>query len=319
MEFEKIKNLLQKSYGINALEIEPINKGVVNKKYRIKDDEGTYILKRCKSRSIKKIENIISFTEFAKGHSFATFSIIPTPSGSKYIHYNSRYYYMMTTVPGEPVPPFSNNSKVIYSLGKTMADLHLLQWKPPNKIKSRTLKNISTLWNKVLPNLESATFKDKQHLINVVTDELLYQQKIHNIYDSLPKSVTHSDSWFENIMTDGNKVVGIVDLDNISVDVSLVDLARTLNTWCFSDEKINDELASKFINGYTEKRKLTQVEIDNLTNYVRFIALRHVIYVADFYLRGKLDNPAEGVDFKSLLFWRQNPNYFKNYFAAKQS
>lgn len=101
----------------------------------------------------------------------------------------------------------------------------------------------------------------------------------------LPEGLIHGDLFRDNVLIEGDKVVGLLDFESASRGSFAFDLMVTLLAWCFGD-KLEPELVRSMIQGYVSVRPLSPRErealvIEGSVACVRFATTR----LTDFSLR----------------------------------
>ena len=103
----------------------------------------------------------------------------------------------------------------------------------------------------------------------------------------LPQGVIHADLFMDNVKWIGSRVSAFFDFEMACRDVYVLDLAVTLNAWCYDRDRggYQDELTRALVRGYRQERPLSDKEcealyLEALFGAVRFTASR----IRDFHL-----------------------------------
>ena len=187
-------------------------------------------------------------------------------------------------------------------MGKALANFHLKAEKFPQKRKNtRNLSWIKTTYE----NLSNLLSEDDNKIIE---KEFTFQED--NVDDNLAQGIIHADLFIDNILFDGDKVSGMIDLYYACTDKYIYDIAIALNDWCIDDMgEIDIGKMKTFINGYDSLRKLEGDEVKALPTHLRLAAFR-------FWLSRLYDfhniRQGENITIK-------DPKHFKNILIKRQS
>lgn len=77
--------------------------------------------------------------------------------------------------------------------------------------------------------------------------------------DDLPQGLIHGDLFRDNVLVNGDQVVGLLDFESASRGTFVFDLMVTLLAWCFG-EKLEPELVRAMVLGYISVRPLEPKE-----------------------------------------------------------
>ena len=93
-----------------------------------------------------------------------------------------------------------------------------------------------------------------------------------NFPNNLPSGAIHEDLGKRHILWQKNKIIAIVDFDRSYYGKLILDLGEACRGWCFIDnwKKWSNKNFQALINGYQNKRKLTQLEKKYLVDAVKF-------------------------------------------------
>ncbi|WP_224246003.1 homoserine kinase [Hyalangium gracile] len=116
-----------------------------------------------------------------------------------------------------------------------------------------------------------------------------------------PRGVIHADLFMDNVKWLAGRVGAFFDFEMACVDAYGLDVAITLNAWCF-DGGYLPELCKPFIRGYQESRPLTQAERDNLFGHALFGSVRYTASrIRDFHLSPLPPEQLTRKDFRTYL------------------
>jgi homoserine kinase type II len=150
--------------------------------------------------------------------------------------------------------------------------------------------------------------------IAALADELAWLTAQAPVRAAAAQGLIHGDLFRDNVLWEGDELVAILDLEQVSAGSLVYDLAVVLNDWCWvpaageggaADARATHgwtgapALAAAAIGGYQELRPFTAADRAALSVEVRAAAARFTITrITDIYLR-QLDNPDK--DFRAFL------------------
>ena len=116
----------------------------------------------------------------------------------------------------------------------------------------------------------------------------------------LPRGPIHADIFLDNVKWLDNRVSAIFDFEMACIDAFALDVAITLNAWCF-DGDYSEELGRAFIRGYQQERRLETGEREGWTS-PRFGAVRYTASrIRDFHLSTLPPSRLFRKDFRTYL------------------
>jgi len=149
---------------------------------------------------------------------------------------------------------------------------------------------------------------DLAEAIAVIGDELDWLDTCAGARHAATAGIIHGDLFRDNVLFDGERLVGVLDFEQASAGSLAYDLAVTLNDWAW-DGHPRPELIRALIAGYETVRPLTDPDRAALPIEVRAAAARFTVTrITDVYLPG-IANPDK--DFRDFLaravHWRAMP------------
>nr|WP_228530975.1 MULTISPECIES: homoserine kinase [Myxococcaceae] len=101
-----------------------------------------------------------------------------------------------------------------------------------------------------------------------------------------PRGAIHADLFLDNVKWLGDRVGAFFDFEMACHDAYGLDLAITLNAWCF-EETYRPELAQALVRGYGWERALAPEEREGLFAHALFGAVRFTVSrIRDYHLPG---------------------------------
>jgi Ser/Thr protein kinase RdoA (MazF antagonist) len=151
-----------------------------------------------------------------------------------------------------------------------------------------------------LARLEAATVSHPEH-VHRVTDEITQiRARLPALLlpADLPRRVVHGDPKISNVMFDGDRAVGLIDLDTCNTHTVLVDLGDAVRSWCRNGREDEPEAFhldrfEAILQGYAaEGPALTAAERSHLASAGELITLE----LASRFARDVLEDEYFGYD-----------------------
>ncbi len=119
--------------------------------------------------------------------------------------------------------------------------------------------------------------------------------------DLVPRGLIHADLFMDNVKWLGDRVSAFFDFEMACRDAYTLDLAITLNAWCFPGAYESD-LCRGLLRGYQEARPLNTGERVDLFHQCLFGAVRYTASrIRDFHLSPLPPDKLFKKDFRTYL------------------
>lgn len=116
-----------------------------------------------------------------------------------------------------------------------------------------------------------------------------------------PRGVIHADLFMDNVKWLGDRVGAFFDYEMACRDAYGLDVAVTLNAWCF-DGGYRTDLCPAFVRGYQDARPLNDVERESLFGHALFGAVRFTASrIRDYHLSPLPPERLVRKDFRTYL------------------
>ncbi len=297
------------------IDFKGIKEGIENTNYFIKTEKGKFILTLYE----KRVENkdLPFFIGLMKNLHDKDF-----PSPKPVINRNGNYISEISNKKAAVVSFLEGSSKKnlnpddCYKVGFNTAKLHSitknLSGKRENKLSVDSWRNIYNKvkidGSKIYPNLTE------------IIEKNLYEIENH-WPKNIPSGIIHADLFPDNIFFKNNKLTGIIDFYFSCNDFYAFEIAICLNALCFEGKSenlsFNVTKAKKFIDGYSDIRKLKDDEKNNLKILCKGAAMRFLLTRVFDYINlteGALVKIKDPIEYLKRLEFHDSVKNFQDYF-----
>ncbi len=166
--------------------------------------------------------------------------------------------------------------KQCYAVGEILGDIHNLTKNYEFSCKRRHWDLKETIQK--FKEVERLFSKDEYLQKNNFAKRLKVILNKLNFKENLPKGAIHEDLGKRHVLFENNKIKGILDWDRSYSGFFILDLGQTVRGWCFDNfEKLNNNKLKNLINGYENKRKLSEIEKHSLLDAIKFAFIERAI------------------------------------------
>lgn len=263
---------LTASHGIPA--------GSVNTHYLLETPKGRFFLKVDEVKSELDVKRELDLLLFLRKHAYPCPQALADRKGHYYREVRGKCLSLYRYVEGHPVPAARLNTAQLESIGRVLAELHVVSKGYKKGIENRfSFERVADIYREVRRRLP----RYFRQVIRTLDDEVDYLH--HYLEGKLPKGIIHGDLFHDNVMFRGDKVVGVLDFEAACRGKFVFDLATAVNALCFSGGRYQLPRFEALIAGYESVRTLSLAEWDAFPNELRFSALRFTVTrLRDFFL-----------------------------------
>tara|TARA_Y100000590_G_C15712081_1_gene1010629 strand:- start:248 stop:1216 length:969 start_codon:yes stop_codon:yes gene_type:complete len=292
-----------------------IKEGIENTNYFIKTEKGKYILTLYEKRVEEK--DLPFFISLMKNLFDKKF-----PSPEPIINRNGNYISEISKKKAAVVSFLEGSAKKIlnpndcYEIGTNTAKLHLITKDLTGRRKNKL--SIDS-WRKIYNKVKNDCSKISANLPKIIEKNLYEIEK--NWPKNIPSGIIHADLFPDNIFFKNNKLSGIIDYYFSCYDFYAFEIAICLNALCFEGKNenlsFNVTKAKKFIDGYSNIRKLTEEEKKSLKVLCQGAAIRFLLTRVFDYLNlteGAIVKIKDPMEYLKRLEFHDNVEDYKDYF-----
>lgn len=232
-----------------------------------------YFLRLCprgqRWRSQEEIEAEIELLEYLKSNDFPIIAALKNRDGEAVISWKNHHGYLREFIKAEA--KINPNFAEVKKFGKLVGWLHSLTKNYKTKNYREHIFNLSKTkkhFYENKPKILASNFQEKQKFVRQFEKEILSL----NFSDNLPCGMIHEDLGKRHILWQEDRIAALVDFDRSYFGRLILDLGQAVRGWCFVDNWIswNNEVFEALIEGYQQKRNLTELEKESLINAIKF-------------------------------------------------
>ena len=164
--------------------------------------------------------------------------------------------------------------KMVYRLGSFVGEFHKLGSKFKKIMRGR--RRFYDLNSKVMTLMYRYVKKQTRPQLKAVVEEVKRGVENNRMPKSLPRGPIHVDIKPDNELFIGEKLTGVVDFGNTYVDPFIFDVGKTIMWNCLKEGRLDRLLTKKFLEGYSNKRKLSKKEQRYLKQSILFAIYSHI-------------------------------------------
>jgi len=249
----------------NILEVEQINRGWLNLKWKITTDSGVYLLKQYNRQRLKKYKqedllHALTIQNRLYEEGFPCARIYTNADGSL-LHQSVKgeRFLIMDFCEGEMMEPGTLNQDQMYQLGFVTGKMHLQlnehqQTGQPDFIPPMPTKRLSD-WERTW---KEAVDVGKLDLLSLIEKQRDVTKSINitdfNLHDT---GWAHRDLWVDNLLFSSNRLLAVLDFNRMKYDYPQLDVARAVLSGALSEHELDISLVEAFLTGYQENQQLT--------------------------------------------------------------
>ena len=271
----EISAILAKFDILNISCFELLSGGSENTNYLVKSENGKYVLCIFEQKTEKNAKELAHLLKHLETNNFNTSKLIYTSDCESVIIWRNKPIIIKSFIEGKIKKDLSPH--LLKLIGKELAKLH--QINIPNYLPKEINYGCKQFSNVKKYSSNSEFDIWLKNILEYISPYLKL---------NLPKSIIHSDIFWDNvIITDDDNMAIIIDFEESVNYYRLFDIGMTIIGTCGEDKIINMEKIRCLLEGYQSEVQLLEDEINSLKAFA--------IYAG-----------------ASMTFWRhQNFNYIK--------
>jgi homoserine kinase type II len=267
--FDEIKAALENRFGLSVINKTPIDRGLLNLKWKIETDRGNFLVKQFNPKrhpgsKLEKVKGALCYQNKLKdqalccprifGHGSQL--ITETPNGIKFV--------IMEFCQGELVKAGNINELQAYSLGSQCAIMHGLlndestekgtaTWIVPNR------QELLNRWDEKWNGLADKCLPETIEILKI--QRLIFENIDTGIFSECQQGWAHSDLWCDNVLFFSDRISAILDFDRLQYIYPELDIARALLSFALDNNHMKMEIVNAFIAGYNTQGNISMEDV----------------------------------------------------------
>ncbi|HEX8438156.1 homoserine kinase [Archangium sp.] len=289
---------LSDAYGLGPVrESTGIPQGSINSNFRLVTASGRYFVRHTTVRSAADLRFEADLLALLNESHVPAPRLVSTREGQPFLEMEGGRVSIFTWLPGEELTRAQLTPEHLEGLGMELGKLHRV-----------TLSFGGSRTNPYGPEVVRGWLDGlRQHPdaeLSAIAVELQgYLARAEQERGGLdPRGVIHADLFMDNVKWLGDRVSALFDFEMACRDAYGLDVAITLNAWCFDNGAYRPELCRALLRGYQVERSLVPVEREDLFGHALFGAVRYTASrIRDFHLSGLPPDKLAPKDFRTYL------------------
>jgi homoserine kinase type II len=250
---------IAKSFGLEAIEFQPLTQGIANSNFVVNTKQGKFILTVCENnpQNVAQMCNVLLLLE---EHDFPAARIRPFSPQTPFAIFQDKPILMKPYIEGQIIPNLATEN--LQQVGAALARLH--------DIPAPTF----------LPRIHSY----EEHIIPQIMgqgNDLNYkkwvgakqQAVLEKTPPDLPIGLVHGDLFWDNVLFEANQFKALIDFESICHIIKIFDIGMAVVGLCKEDTDVSLSKASALVSGYQQIRQLVKAEKDCLQMYIEWTAV----------------------------------------------
>lgn len=225
--------------------------GQANSSFKLKTGKGTFVLSVCDEKPMADVLALTQVLDLLVAHDFPTTRVVKTLSGHSVIDLDGRPVFIKPYIRGQV--PKQTDAGMLFQVGRQLSRLHRIE--PPADIP----RQFAYGWERFADVIDANTDSAYRHWLAAKRDYLQ-----NTITPDLPQSMIHGDLFYDNTLFEGNKLLAILDFEEVCVYYRAFDLGMCFVGFCAQDNTISLEKFKALVAGYQCETRLTTKEKQQL-------------------------------------------------------
>ena len=279
-------------------EVVAIPEGSINTNHRITTPQGRFFVRHTTVRSPEDLRFEAGLLAHLTESHFPSPTLVQTKQGRPYLELEGGRVSVFKWLVGEELQRSQLTPDHLERLGLELGKMHRITQSFGGNRDNPYGPGLVRSW---LAGLRS----NKDDEIATIAEELeehLDRAERARGQGLEPRGVIHADLFMDNVKWLGDRVSAFFDFEMACRDAYGLDVAITLNAWCFDAGAYQPELCRALLRGYQGERTLVPVERESLFGHALFGAVRYTASrIRDFHLSGLPPDKLAPKDFRTYL------------------
>eukprot|EP00002_Diphylleia_rotans_P014744 TRINITY_DN2869_c0_g1_i2.p1 TRINITY_DN2869_c0_g1~~TRINITY_DN2869_c0_g1_i2.p1 ORF type:complete len:297 (+),score=69.76 TRINITY_DN2869_c0_g1_i2:51-941(+) len=245
--------------------------GLANTNMKVTTDQGNRVLlKICNDKSYQELLPQMKLLKHLKDHSYPTAVPIPNKSGEYIIRLSSENREIPPIVLYEYIDgksPSSATVPMMSEIGTALGKLHLIPSMP--LLSTEYPFGVHALED-IIQSMKGTQY-EHHHFIELLQSEL--PQMKSKVLGPLPSGIIHMDLFLDNTLFDGDRLLAVVDFEEVIHAPYLIDLAMAVVGCCFIGDDLHIPFVKAMMDDYLKYRTLEEEEIRLFSVFIKYALL----------------------------------------------
>jgi len=263
MSLEKIKKILDNYNVGDVIKHQKMSYGFANRNYKLTTTKGNYLFRINIQQDLSSINYEIRVLNELKKNDFPVAYPIMNKNGKYITEIKKENIVIYDFIVGE-IPQLNKQS--VKEIAILSAKLNSFQnWR---KFKRKNTINIDNCFD-LIKKFDNAKYK-----YPIIFEYFIEQTKFLNNYvrNSTPQGLIHADIFPDNTIFKENKLIALIDFEDVCTDDLIFEVGMTINGFCFVNNRLDTDLLKVFLNNYNKIRSLSKMELELLPIYIQWTA-----------------------------------------------
>lgn len=289
--------LVAREFGLGAFHgATGIPQGSINTNYRIECAAGRFFLRHTTVRSEADLQFEADLLAHLQESAFPAPHLLRTTRGPAFIELRGGRVSVFGYLSGEELTRAQFGTDHAERLGATLGKLHRVTNSfGGSRANPYGPERVSGWLQELAQHADAELAEIARELQRYLETSQLTTGEL------VPRGVIHADLFMDNVKWLGDRVSAFFDFEMACRDAFTLDIAITLNAWCF-DGEYKPDLCQAFVRGYQVERKLQSSERLDLFHQALFGAVRYTASrIRDFHLSPLPPDKLFKKDFRTYL------------------
>jgi homoserine kinase type II len=271
---------VSEAFGLGPVrEVTPIPQGSINTNHRVVTEQGRYFVRHTTVRSPDDLRFESALLEHLARFHFPAPVLLSTRDGRPFMELEGGRVSVFKWLAGEELRRPQLTPEHLERMGRELGKLHRATESFTGTRANPYGPEHVRSW---LVGLGRRTEPDVARIAGELEPLLERAEAEHQGLE--PLGIIHADLFLDNVKWLGDQVGAFFDFEMACRDAYALDVAITLNAWCF-EETYQPELCRALLRGYQDARPLAPVERASLYGHALFGAVRFTASrIRDYHL-----------------------------------
>jgi homoserine kinase type II len=273
---------LAEAYGLGTVrEFTGIPQGSINSNYRLVTTSGRYFVRHTTVRSVADLRFEADLLALLNASHFPAPRLVSTREGQPFLELEGGRVSIFGWLAGEELTRAQLTPEHLERLGMELGKLHRITLSFGGARANPYSPEVVRGW------LAELRRRPEAELSSIAEELSGYLERAEAARAGLePHGIIHADLFLDNVKWLGERVSAFFDFEMACRDAYALDVAITLNAWCF-EGVYQPELCRALVRGYQVERTLAPAEREGLFGHALFGAVRFTASrIRDFHLSG---------------------------------